>query len=84
MSLKLLGVRRAGENLETGHAELTVALAGNDGETPWSGTLTLQIPDQELVLHKSFEVKTLAERALLQVLTTYQLTAGTKTPPKVE
>ncbi|WP_146220661.1 hypothetical protein [Gluconacetobacter entanii] len=84
MTLKLLGVRRSGENLKTGCAELAVSLSGNDGETPWSGTLTIQIPDQELRLHNTFEVKTLAERALLRVLTTYQQSAAAKNRLTVE
>lgn len=84
MTLKLLGVRRSGENLKTGYAELAVSLSGNDGEMPWSGTLTIQIPDQELRLHNTFEVKTLAERALLRVLMTYQQSASAKNRLAVE
>lgn len=54
--LKLLSVRRQGEDVPDGKTEFQIALSVTETEKSWSGSLTVQLDDKdaEPILSRSF------------------------------
>ncbi|MBB2157036.1 hypothetical protein HLH33_12065 [Gluconacetobacter diazotrophicus] len=51
MKIKLLSLRREGEGIEAPNVELTIRIQGSNGRLPFSGTLTVQVPETGLPDH---------------------------------
>ena len=84
MSLKLLSLRREGEDLQPDEAEMQIRLSGNDGTTPWSGHLTVRVPSTVVQTYLNTGVPGLAETAWKLLADSYRLVRNVGGDPRIE
>ncbi|WP_339077847.1 hypothetical protein QQM41_04550 [Acetobacter sp. AC2005] len=71
MTLKLLSLRREGECLSAGKAEVTIGLTSHYGTLPVAGTLTVTIPEGALLEQMPHGVNSIPQQVLRSIVLAY-------------
>jgi len=84
MTLKLLSLRRSGEDLPSGTAEISIAMTVTGARLPVSGTMTFLIPDSELQDYLQNGVNQPALRAVSAIHQTFDYLQRQQRIPTLE